>query len=229
MLIDNANILRQKRKTLKITISNDGQLTIFAPLKLSYVKIEELLKSKENLLNKKIAKKREFATKNKEILSYNKMLLMGREYLIIPTKKMGKAYFMENNFLIPQKYCCDLNKKALFIKKTLREISIKIVNNRVNTIIETYNNDIYKNIKKVVIGNFKAKWGSCDSDGVLKFNWKIIMLTPELIDFIIFHELTHLKELNHSKKFYAYLQNVVPKHKECRRQLKDFSFLLSLY
>ena len=78
MLIDNANILRQKRKTLKITISNDGQLTIFAPLKLSYVKIEELLKSKENLLNKKIAKKREFATKNKEILSIGKATLTNK-------------------------------------------------------------------------------------------------------------------------------------------------------
>lgn len=225
MLLDDANIIRQKRKTLKITISNSGQLSIYSPLKLSYARIEELLKSKEKLIQKKIKARKDNASKYEEILSKNKILLLGKEYYVIPTKKIGKGYFTEDSFLIPQKYI-DTNRKNYFIKKNLRDIANKVLTNRVNDIIE--NHSQYK-VKQILIGNFKAKWGSCDSDGTIKFNWKMVMLNSKLIDFIVFHELTHLKELNHSKKFYDDLKKVVPDHKECRKSLKTYSFLLTLY
>ena len=85
-----------------------------------------------------------------------------------------------------------------------------------------------KRVKKISIGSFKSKWGSCDSECHIKFNWKMIMLAPQLIDFIIYHELSHLKELNHSKQFYAVLSNFLPNHRKYRNLLKSYSFLLNI-
>ena len=227
MILDKANIIRQKRKSVKISINSGGELTIICPFNLPYTKLEEIVKSKESLLNKKIKNAAKIENDNKEIINYKKILLLGKEYYIIPTDKVGKAYFADDNFLVPYKYTLEKSKLTNFIKKNLKEIATKVIKNRVNDIVKSHAN--FNKINNISIGSFKSKWGSCDSLCNVKFNWKVVMLCPKLIDFIIFHELTHLKELNHSQLFYKNLQNVCPDHKQSRLDLKKYSFLLTLY
>jgi len=226
MLLDKANIIRQNRKSVKITIREGGVLTVYSPLNLSYCKIEEIIKTKEKFLLKKINIATKIKKDNSDIINYKKILLLGKEYYIIPTEKVGKAYFVDDNFLVPKR-CEDRAKLINFIRKTLREIATRVINNRIKEILKNYPK--FDKIKQISIGSFKSKWGSCDSLKNLKFNWKVIMLNPKLIDFIIFHELTHLKELNHSQNFYRELENVLPEHKRYRAELKYCSFLLNIY
>ena len=83
----------------------------------------------------------------------------------------------------------------------------------------TYYNVQYKN---VVIKNITSRWGSCSSKGNLNFNYKIALLPSTLSDYIIVHELCHLKEMNHSKQFWDLVGEKIPNHKELRRELKSF-------
>ena len=80
-----------------------------------------------------------------------------------------------------------------------------------------YYNVIYKN---VVIKNITSRWGSCSSKGNLNFNYKVVLLPEEFIDYIVVHELCHLLEMNHSKRFWNLVQEKIPHHKELRKQLK---------
>lgn len=67
----------------------------------------------------------------------------------------------------------------------------------------------------------KTRWGSCSSKGNLNFNC-LLMLTPEdVIDSVVVHELCHLKEMNHSKRFYDLVYNAYPKYDECNKWLKE--------
>lgn len=225
MLIDEANIIRQKRKTIKIIISDNGLLSIYCPKLISTSKIEEILKSKEKLLQKKINKIKATNNKFDNIINYNQVLLLGKKYFVVPTTKVGKGYFTEDSLLIPNKYV-EAEKVAFYIKKILKELSSKIITNRVGELSKLSKKFKYT---KIVIGNFKSKWGSCDNFGVLKFNWKLVMLSPKVIDFVIYHELTHLLELNHSKNFYINLENICPDWKAQRKILKEYVFLLNLY
>ncbi len=225
MLIDEANIIRQKRKTIKIIISDNGLLSIYCPKLISTSKIEEILKSKEKLLQKKINKIKATNNKFDNIINYNQVLLLGKKYFVVPTTKVGKGYFTEDSLLIPNKYV-EAEKVPFYIKKILKELSSKIITNRVGELSKLSKKFKYT---KIVIGNFKSKWGSCDNFGVLKFNWKLVMLSPKVIDFVIYHELTHLLELNHSKNFYINLENVCPDWKVQRKILKEYVFLLNLY
>jgi predicted metal-dependent hydrolase len=74
--------------------------------------------------------------------------------------------------------------------------------------------------KRVSIKNQKTRWGSCSRDGNLNFSYLLSLLSPELADYIIVHELCHLKEFNHSKNFWDLVAETVPNHKELRKELK---------
>ena len=93
MIIDKASIIRENRKSLKITITPDAKIIIYSPLKLSFDKINEIIKTKETLLNKKLNQVRETNVKNQDLFSYKKVLLLGKEYFIVPTTKVEKVFF----------------------------------------------------------------------------------------------------------------------------------------
>ncbi|NCB48745.1 MAG: M48 family peptidase [Clostridia bacterium] len=223
-MLDQASIIREKRKSIKITISNDGKLIVYCPFGLPYEKIIEVLHSKENLLKKRITKTKDISMQFSNILENKSVLLFGKEYEIIVTNKVKKPCFTDEKFLITQRVF-EGNKTSFYIKKVEKEIAERVFVKRIRDILQNYD----YNVSKIIIGNFKSKWGSCDNFNTIKLNWRLVMLPPKLVDFVIFHELTHLLELNHSKRFYYELEKVCTTWKESRQNLRNFNFLLSLY
>lgn len=73
----------------------------------------------------------------------------------------------------------------------------------------------------VTIKNQNTRWGSCSRKGNLNFNYKIALLSEEESDYIVVHELCHLKEFNHGKKFWDLVALTIPKHKEIRNSLRN--------
>ena len=74
----------------------------------------------------------------------------------------------------------------------------------------------------VSIRNQKTRWGSCSKKKNLNFNFKIIFLTPEQQDYIVVHELCHLQEFNHGKKFWELVGQQIPDYKNIRASIKKF-------
>lgn len=224
-LLDEANIIRQNRKTIKVVIDNSGKINIFSPRNLSYSKIEEILQPKINLIRKKASQIQFNYQKNKNIINYNKVLILGKEYEISISDKIKKPCFSNEILFLPTKYY-EADKVGFILKKTIFNIAKTVLINRVENIISNQTALVPKNI---LIGSFKSKWGSCDNLRIIKLNWKLVMLPENLINFVIYHELAHLKELNHSEKFYKILNQFEPNHRMLRKQLKDFNYLLNLY
>ncbi len=77
-------------------------------------------------------------------------------------------------------------------------------------------------IRSVRIGNQKSRWGSCSAGKNLNFNYKIVLLPKELSDYVIVHELCHLKELNHSPRFWNLVAEQIPNWKKLRKELKKY-------
>lgn len=74
--------------------------------------------------------------------------------------------------------------------------------------------------KKITIRAQKSRWGSCSRAGNLSFNYKIAVLPPHIADYIVVHELCHLDEMNHGKKFWDLVAKTVPEHKTTRAELR---------
>ncbi len=77
--------------------------------------------------------------------------------------------------------------------------------------------------QKISVKNQKTRWGSCSKKGNLSFNYKIVFLPPAFADYIIVHELCHLKAFNHSQNFWSLVMQTTPQHKEIRKELKQMS------
>ena len=74
---------------------------------------------------------------------------------------------------------------------------------------------------KVTIKAQKTRWGSCSSLGNLNFNWRLIMMPQKIIDYVVVHELCHLKEMNHSSAFWNRVEEIIPDYRNRRKWLKN--------
>ena len=95
--------------------------------------------------------------------------------------------------------------------------ALALATQKVKELNQSYNFN-YQNIK---IGNQKTRWGSCSKKGNLNFNYKIVHLPEHLLNYLIVHELCHLKEFNHSREFWQLVEKVIPDYKVCRKQLRS--------
>jgi len=75
---------------------------------------------------------------------------------------------------------------------------------------------------KITVRNSRSRWGSCSRKGNLNFSYKLVHLRPELRDYIIVHELSHLRHFDHSPAFWAMVAETVPDYKALRRELRSF-------
>jgi predicted metal-dependent hydrolase len=75
----------------------------------------------------------------------------------------------------------------------------------------------------VLVRDQKRRWGSCSSDRTLRFNWRLIMAPPEIGDYVVVHELAHLRVPNHSPAFWAEVERVLPDYRDRRQELKRLS------
>lgn len=103
-----------------------------------------------------------------------------------------------------------------------KEVALEIAKKR----IEHFNRAYNFTFNKINIKNQKKRWGSCSLKGNLNLNYKIALLPERLTDYIIVHELCHLAEFNHSRKFWNLVEKIIPDHLKIRNDLKkiDINF-----
>jgi predicted metal-dependent hydrolase len=75
----------------------------------------------------------------------------------------------------------------------------------------------------LTLSNAKSRWGSCNSRGEVRLNWRLLQAPPHIINYVICHELAHLKQMNHSAKFWAVVESLFPNYKIAEKELKALS------
>jgi predicted metal-dependent hydrolase len=93
---------------------------------------------------------------------------------------------------------------------------------RVNERLEFFNKFYNYSYNRVSIRNQSSLWGSCTRQGNLQFNYKLTFVPPRTFDYVIVHELCHLKEHNHSERFWKLVAKIIPDYKTVRKSLHQF-------
>lgn len=99
----------------------------------------------------------------------------------------------------------------------LAEEALKVIPERV----EYFAKVIGVTYGKITVRNQKTRWGSCSSKENLNFNCLLMLAPPEVLDYVVVHELCHRKQMNHSKAFWLEVEKVLPDYKEVRKWLKE--------
>ncbi|MFC1733456.1 M48 family metallopeptidase [candidate division KSB1 bacterium] len=114
------------------------------------------------------------------------------------------------------------------IKKTIEQFYKKKAEEVIHDRLQFFNEHYGFKYNRVTLRNQKSRWGSCSYRKNLNFNWRLIMAPIEVIDYVVVHELCHLKEMNHSARYWKLVSETTPNYKETRKWLRDNHYLLTI-
>lgn len=216
-------IIRSSRKSLALTVNEKGELIVHAPKNMPLYEIMDFVNKKQSWINKKCSSINSVLQKNKDIVEYNQIFFLGKRYNVVETKGVVNPYLTQEALLIPNKLTLEKRKRLL------EDWYVSNIESTIVPRVQKISNSMHLTYKTIQVINSKAKWGMCDSMKNLYFNWKLLMLSPELIDYVIVHELSHLIELNHSEKFWHIVGAVLPNYKHFKQVINRCMFLIKLY
>ena len=116
------------------------------------------------------------------------------------------------------------NTRSRRLYKANKEAARLLVNERIQHFLEYYGVHHGIAVGRIAIRNQKSRWGSCSKKGNLNFNYKLAFLPPELRDYIIVHEICHIKEFNHGHGFWDLVGQTMPEYKAMKKRLKIIHF-----
>jgi predicted metal-dependent hydrolase len=205
----------RKANHARLEISYESGLTVILPQGYPNNQVISLLLEKKNWILKKVAECNRIRLHN--LANENQTIAyLGQELKITRKETMSsieKAVLEMGGLMLYLKADSASNQ---VIEQWLRLQAGDLLAAKAQKLSST----LGVKIRRLTIRSAKTRWGSCSSHGNLNFNWKLIMAPDEVIDYIVAHELCHLIELNHSKKFWHMVELCCPKWRLHRKWLR---------
>ena len=211
------NLIRSKRKTIAIHITKNATVEVRAPLRTSQKEIDAFVNCKREWINKhqnRIEQVQE--QKTSFTLTYGEQVyLCGKAYSII-AKEGNHAGFDGQYFYLPP------NLSGEEIRQTIIQLYKKIAKTLLTNRTLEYAKRTGLMPIAIKVNSAKTRWGSCSGKNSINFSWRLIMASDDIIDYVVVHELAHIKEHNHSVRFWAVVASILPDYKTRERKLKEF-------
>ncbi len=209
-------IIRTRRKTFALIVQRDGSLVVRAPLRASNRQIQELVQKKEKwIMDKQEAARRTYAkTQPKEFVEGEEFLYLGKPYKLAivdgnqPPLTLGDRFYLAKSAL---------PHAAVLFKTWYTQQARQVISERVAW-YAAQNGFIYQ---RVNITGARTRWGSCGPRGSLNFSWRLVMAPLRVIDYVVIHELAHLKQKNHSKAYWEEVKRLMPDYQQQINWLKQ--------
>jgi predicted metal-dependent hydrolase len=208
-------IVRSRRKTIALVIEGDGSLIVRAPLRTPEKLIRELVEQKAAWIARSQAKIRASQPPARQFADGESLLLMGKPHPIKIVKSQRASLSFENGaFLLAQKAH---PRASEAFTRWYKQMATLLLPGRLETLAEKHN----LRPKKVRISSARTRWGSCSTSGTISLTWRLVMAPPEVIDYVIIHELAHIKHPNHAKEFWDTVAAMMPDYKKHLNWLKE--------
>jgi predicted metal-dependent hydrolase len=215
-------IIRSRRRTIALIITPDARLIVRAPLRAPAAMIDEVIREKSGWIRKKIGEMKE------------------RPQVVVHTYEEGEVFW----FLGRPYPLHFVDEATAAIERTDRLCVSRPLNPDIcHGIRRWYMAEAHKEIHSrcmwfsmmtgyspasVRITDARQRWGSCTHKGGLNFSWRLIQAPLEIVDYVIVHELVHLRQPDHSRKFWAKVDALMPDYKRRRKWLRENERLLRI-
>ena len=207
-------------KYIRLEVRSETGLTVVIPRSDNAGHIPDLLEGKRGWILSKLAKYGQFRPHKieNELKSLDTIPYLGQDLEVVRRQNHGSgdSVRLERNKLIVS-IRAENSAVDLLLEQWYRMQAAELIRGKAEKLGArfglTYN--------RLIIRGQKTRWASCSHKGNLSFNWKLIMAPEPVIDYVITHELVHLKEMNHTKKFWQLVTQHCPRWREHKKWLKD--------
>ena len=219
------DVIRSKRrKTLALAV-RDARVTVRMPEKLPLKHAEDFVIQKQRWIKQKLA------TQNPPVqLAFStgeSLLFLGQPVIlnVMDDAAANGIELTEDQLKLELKESSPAyTRRERWIRNWYQQQAERYLQTRSKALIDSTG----LQPRSVTIKSYKARWGSCRLNGDIQLNWKLIMAPPAVIDYVIIHELCHLRQHNHSPAFWELVSCFTPDYKTLRQWLKDHGSKLSL-
>jgi len=213
------NIIRSRRRSISLIINQAGELIVRAPLRVSDRYIQQLVIDKQRWITRKqqqiIARKKHHEAQQICFADGQFILFLGEKYLLRFCSGCRTKIILEDKNLILVGN--DIKKLRAKLIVWYKQRATEILSDRLHHYVQTTKCK-YRSMK---ITSARHRFGSCNSIGTISFSWRIIMAPMWVVDYVVVHELMHTCELNHARRFWEKVADVIPNYKECKQWLVD--------
>ncbi|MGC2434461.1 MAG: SprT family zinc-dependent metalloprotease [Desulfobaccales bacterium] len=201
-----------RRRSIALMVTPRGNLVVTSPRGTSPAQISQALARHRGWIEQKAAERREAWACLKEGTFY----LLGRPYPLPSAGSQGKPGAPPGPEILelPDWPACGWPA----LKDWLSRQAAAHVQER----LAFYAPALGVRARPLELSQWKRRWGECHPDGRLRFNWRLIMLPPEVIDYVVVHELAHLKVPGHNPRFWGQVEMILPDYRERRRWLNRY-------
>lgn len=206
-------VIRSGRKTISVNIGEDGRVTIRAPYRTTDKFIADFVESKREWIKKHTSAagiRNERRTANLKAFPAE-LPLFGKMAAVKSEPPYG---YTDGEFHLPAEF--SLEKMLPYLEKLYKLIAKEYIVPRAYEWAEKMGTEI----SAVRINSAKSRWGSCSAGGNINFSWRLAAAPPEVIDYVIVHELCHIGCMDHSKAFWDKVGSVIPDYEVKREYLK---------
>lgn len=223
MLIKIDKIIRSKRKSIGLEITQDALLVVRAPYLTSLKNIQKIVAEKQVWIQKKKLKLRQKAleSKPKQFACGEKFWYLGQEYELQIDEKFKAPLILQGVFKLSKRY---QNNAKSVMTNWYKRMARKKIGERVRF----YYALTGLQYNKIKINSAKTRWGSCTYEGNLNFTWRLVMAPEVVLDYVVVHEMVHLEEKNHAKLFWQKVEKIMPEYKTHKKWLKTNGHLLRI-
>lgn len=212
---------RSARARTRITarLGSDGMLTITLPKRAGAEEVLAALCNKKRWLTELAYRLHQQEGVIKDIRDGRSILYLGELLEVVFLSGSSPACFLDNKGLTVTH---PSNGHAAVLKQWLIQSAKDTINKR----IRVHALKMGVSVRQVTLRDQKTRWGSCSTSGSISLNWRLVMAPPQVLDYVVIHELAHLQHMNHSKNFWSKVSQFFPDYKEARLWLKENAHLL---
>jgi len=221
------SILRSKRRrrSIGLLVGREGDIQILAPARAGFAAIERLLHSHTDWINRKINRANRHRALNPppgfeagQTISYR-----------------GERFTLRIAENSDEPYGCMINGTEIFVnlhnagaspEEQREEIQLEMMlwyKKQAKIIFEErvvfWSGLTRLKPRRVIVSNARRQWGSCSAGNDVRLNWRLIMASRDILDYVIIHELCHIPHKDHSRRFWRLVENYIPNCKTLRKQL----------
>lgn len=222
MQIQIDKLVRAKRRSIALIVERDGSLTVRAPRRATLQDIHDFIQEKTDWIIRSREKLRAIAQiPKKEYRDGERFLFLGQEYELRLAPPQRPALKFDGGFTLS--VSARERGQQAFIQ-WYKARALTIFTERVTRYAAQHGFEP----RQIKVNSAKTRWGSCTSTGTINFTWRLVMAPLDVIDYVVLHELAHLKIKNHSPRFWKLVESLCPDFKRHRKWLREHGDHLNL-